>query len=48
MNDKHFFDTNILFYAYDTCVELLTEDFNDGQDYDGVRARNPFRAAAVP
>ncbi len=30
------------------CVELLTEDFNDGQHYDGVRARNPFRTAAVP
>jgi len=30
------------------CIELLTEDFNEGQDYDGVRARNPFRASAVP
>lgn len=30
------------------CVELLTEDFNDGQQYDGVRARNPFRRAAIP
>lgn len=24
--------------------ELLTEDLNHGQDYDGVRATNPFRA----
>jgi predicted nucleic acid-binding protein len=24
--------------------ELLTEDFNHGQDYDGVRAINPFLA----
>ena len=24
--------------------ELLTEDLNHGQDYDGVRAINPFRA----
>lgn len=23
--------------------ELITEDFNHGQDYDGVRALNPFR-----
>jgi predicted nucleic acid-binding protein len=30
------------------CVELLTEDFNDGQDYDGVRALNPFRTTAIP
>jgi predicted nucleic acid-binding protein len=30
------------------CVELLTEDFTDGQDYDGVRARNPFRTAPAP
>jgi predicted nucleic acid-binding protein len=29
------------------CVELLSEDFNDGQDYDGVRARNPFRTAPI-
>ncbi len=26
--------------------ELLTEDLNHGQDYDGVRATNPFRAKA--
>ncbi len=26
--------------------ELFTEDLNHGQDYDGVRAVNPFRASA--
>ncbi len=30
-----------------SCVELLSEDFNDGQDYAGVHARNPFRAAVI-
>ena len=25
------------------CSELLTEDLTDGQDYDGVVVRNPFR-----
>ena len=30
------------------CVELLSEDLNDGQDYDGVRVRNPFRTSTVP
>jgi predicted nucleic acid-binding protein len=29
------------------CIELLSEDFNDGQDYDGVRARNPFRTTPI-
>lgn len=24
--------------------ELISEDFNHGQDYDGIRAVNPFRA----
>jgi len=24
------------------CTTILSEDFNSGQDYDGVRARNPF------
>jgi predicted nucleic acid-binding protein len=24
------------------CQVVLTEDLNDGQDYGGVRARNPF------
>lgn len=27
------------------CVELLSEDLNDGQDYDGVRVRNPFKVS---
>lgn len=27
------------------CGTLWTEDLNDGQDYDGVIARNPFQAA---
>ncbi len=25
------------------CDALLTEDLNDGQDYDGIRVENPFR-----
>jgi predicted nucleic acid-binding protein len=25
------------------CTEVLSEDLNDGQDYDGVRAVNPFK-----
>ena len=25
------------------CHEVLTEDLNHGQDYDGVTVRNPFR-----
>jgi predicted nucleic acid-binding protein len=25
------------------CQEVLSEDLNDGQDYAGVRVRNPFR-----
>jgi predicted nucleic acid-binding protein len=24
------------------CNVVLSEDFNSGQDYDGVRAQNPF------
>ena len=24
------------------CAEVLSEDLNDGQDYDGVRVTNPF------
>jgi len=24
------------------CAEILSEDFNHGQEYFGVRARNPF------
>jgi predicted nucleic acid-binding protein len=27
---------------------LWSEDLNDGQDYDGVVVRNPFRAPAAP
>jgi predicted nucleic acid-binding protein len=26
------------------CETVLSEDLNDGQDYDGVRVENPFRA----
>ncbi|HXV59984.1 MAG TPA: PIN domain-containing protein [Vicinamibacteria bacterium] len=26
------------------CKTVLSEDLNDGQDYDGVRVENPFRA----
>jgi predicted nucleic acid-binding protein len=25
------------------CIELISEDFNDTQVYDGVRVRNPFK-----
>jgi len=25
------------------CVQVLSEDVNDGQDYSGVRVANPFR-----
>ena len=25
------------------CTQVLSEDLNDGQDYDGVRVANPFR-----
>jgi predicted nucleic acid-binding protein len=25
------------------CPQVLSEDLNDGQDYDGVRVTNPFR-----
>lgn len=30
------------------CTELLSEDFNDGQDFDGVRVINPFTASSSP
>jgi len=25
------------------CMQVLSEDLNDGQDYSGVRVANPFR-----
>jgi predicted nucleic acid-binding protein len=28
------------------CTKVLSEDFNDGQEYDGVRVENPFRDIA--
>ena len=28
------------------CHTVYSEDLNDGQDYDGVRVRNPFVAPA--
>ncbi|MEX0973691.1 MAG: PIN domain-containing protein [Solirubrobacterales bacterium] len=28
------------------CEMVLSEDLNDGQDYDGVRVENPFRTSA--
>lgn len=28
------------------CAEVLSEDMNHGQDYDGVRVTNPFLASA--
>ncbi len=27
------------------CVSVLSEDLNDGQDYDGVTVINPFNVA---
>ena len=30
------------------CAEIASEDLNDGQSYNGVVVRNPFRAAARP
>ena len=29
------------------CTTLLTEDLQDGMDFDGVRVRNPFRAGVA-
>ena len=28
------------------CTKVYSEDLNDGQEYDGVRIENPFRAVA--
>lgn len=30
------------------CSEVLSEDLDDGQDYDGVLVNNPFRGVAEP
>lgn len=30
------------------CNEVLSEDMNHGQDYDGVRVTNPFLVPAMP
>ncbi len=30
------------------CAEIASEDLNDGQSYNGVLVRNPFRAVARP
>lgn len=39
-----FWDANIVAAAQQSgAKELLTEDLNDGQDYGGVRAVNPFK-----
>ncbi len=48
MNATKFLDTNwdaLILAAARTsgAAELLTEDFNHGQDYGGIRAINPFR-----
>lgn len=29
------------------CAQILSEDLNDGQDYDGVTVSNPFRASGA-
>ena len=46
---RSFIDTNVLVYLVDSrdaiesgCDEILSEDLNDGQDYCGVVAHNPF------
>lgn len=31
--------------AHEGCTEIVSEDLSDGQIYDGVRVRNPFRTA---
>ena len=31
--------------AQQGCAEIVSEDLNDGQTYEGVRVRNPFQAA---
>ena len=42
-----FWDASILAAARTSgAAELLTEDLNHGQDYGGVKVRNPFRAMA--
>ena len=41
MSDRIFLGTNILVYAYDRHV--LTEDLDDGQKYNNVLVKNPFR-----
>ena len=32
--------------VHERCIEIASEDLNDGQSYNGVIVRNPFRAAA--
>jgi predicted nucleic acid-binding protein len=27
------------------CTVVLSEDLNDGQDYDGIRVENPFKSS---
>ena len=42
-----FYDAAILAAARQSGCELVhSEDLNDGQDYDGVRVKNPFRGIA--
>jgi len=44
-----YWDSLIIATAVDHgCVEIVSEDLNDGQSYNGVAVRNPFRAAARP
>jgi predicted nucleic acid-binding protein len=39
-----YFDAQIIAAAKQLgCTTVYSEDFNDGQDYDGVRVENPFR-----
>ena len=40
-----FWDAMILAAArYSGATELISEDFSHGQDYDGIRAMNPFKS----
>ena len=34
--------------VFQGCAEIASEDLNDGQSYNGVVVRNPFRATARP
>lgn len=44
-----YWDSPIIATAvHQDCAEIASEDLNDGQSYNGVVVRNPFRAATRP